>query len=289
MTTGRLIEANGVRLHLVEAGPLSGTPVVLLHGFPEFHFGWRHQIDALATAGYRVLAPDQRGYHLSDKPRGTAAYSLDVLVADVVALLDGAGHERAFVVGHDWGGAVAWWLAVTRPERAAGLVAINVPHPTVMRRFLRHDRAQRRRSRYIFSFQLPWLPEYRLGRSDFAELERALTATSRPGTFSPDDLERYRSAWRQPGALTAMLNWYRAALRRPPRRLASVRVTVPTLIVWGERDRFLRKAMVEPSAALCDRVEVEMVAGATHWVQHEEPARVNRLLLDFLGRVAAAA
>ena len=282
-----MVETAGIRLHLVEAGPPDGAPVVLLHGFPEFHFGWRHQIGALAAAGYRVLAPDQRGYNLSDKPRGLAAYSLDVLVADVAALLDGAGHERAFVVGHDWGGAVAWWLAVTRPERVAGLVAINVPHPAVMRRFLRHDRAQRRRSRYIFLFQLPWLPEYRLGRNDFAALERALTATSRPGTFSPDDLERYRAAWRQPRALTGMLNWYRAALRRPPRRPASVRVTVPTLIVWGERDRFLHKAMAAPSAALCDRAEVEMIPGATHWVQHEEPAKVNRLLLEFFGRETA--
>jgi pimeloyl-ACP methyl ester carboxylesterase len=283
-----MVEAAGVRLHLVEAGPPAGAPVVLLHGFPEFHFGWRHQIDALAAAGYRVLAPDQRGYNLSDKPRGLAAYSLDMLAADVAALLDGGGHQRAFVVGHDWGGAVAWWLAVTRPERVAGLVSINAPHPAVMRRFLRYDRAQRRRSRYIFFFQLPWLPEYRLRRNDFAESARALTATSRPGTFSPGDLERYREAWRQPGTPTGMLNWYRAALRRPPRRPPSARVTVPTLIVWGERDRFLRKAMAAPSAALCDRVEVEVIPGATHWVQHEEPAKVNRLLLDFFVRVTTA-
>jgi pimeloyl-ACP methyl ester carboxylesterase len=215
-----MVEAAGVRLHVVEAGPASGSPVVFLHGFPEFHYGWRHQIDALAAAGCRVLAPDQRGYNLSDKPRGLAAYSLDALAADVVAALDALGCAKTFVVGHDWGGVVAWWLALTRPDRVAGLVAINAPHPVVMRRALRRDRAQRRRSRYILFFQLPWLPEWRLRRNDFAGLARALTATSRRGTFSPEDLARYREAWRQPGALTAMLNWYRAACgaRRAARR-----------------------------------------------------------------------
>jgi pimeloyl-ACP methyl ester carboxylesterase len=277
----RTIATNGVRLHAVEAGPADGPLVLLLHGFPEFWYGWRHQIAPLAAAGLRVLAPDQRGYNTSDKPRGVAAYGLDELARDAVGLIEEAGRERAVVVGHDWGGAVAWWMAQRFPERVERLVAVNVPHLDVMRRHLWRDPAQRRRSRYMFFFQLPWLPERKLRRHGWAVARRALTKTSRPGTFSGGDLELYREAWRQPGALTAMLNWYRAGLWARPKPLPDPRVRAPALLIWGARDRFLGIEMAQPSVDLCDDGRLVVLEEATHWVQHEEPERVCREILDF--------
>lgn len=278
----RFLDAGEVKLHAVEAGPESGPLVLLLHGFPEFWYGWRRQIGPLAAAGYRVLAPDQRGYNLSEKPHGVAAYGLDRLAGDVLGLLDALGRERAFLVGHDWGGAVAWWTAIRHPERIEKLAILNMPHPRVMQRFVLRDRAQRKRSSYIFLFQLPWLPERRMTAKNFASPEAALAKTSRPGTFSDDELARYRAAWSQPGAVHAMLQWYRAALRARPARPESTRVRVPTLLVWGTKDRFLGREMAEPSIARCDQGRLVLVDEAGHWVQHEEPERVSRLLLDFL-------
>jgi pimeloyl-ACP methyl ester carboxylesterase len=283
----RWIPAGEVKLHAVEAGPEDGPLAILLHGFPEFWYGWRRQLAPLAAAGYRVLAPDQRGYNLSEKPRGVAAYGLDRLARDVVGLIDDAGREKALLVGHDWGGAVAWWTAIRHPERIAKLAVLNMPHPRVMERFVRHDPAQRKRSSYIFLFQIPWLPERRLAAGNFARAAAALAKTSRPGTFGEDDLARYRAAWSQPGAVHAMIQWYRAALRARPRRPPSTEVRVPTLLVWGARDRFLGREMAEPSIARCPDGRLAIVDEAGHWVQHEEPERVTRLLLDFFAEGAA--
>lgn len=275
------VDVNGVRLHVATAGPERGPLLVLLHGFPEFWYAWRHQIAAFAELGYRVLAPDQRGYNLSQKPRRLSAYRMDVLANDVEGLIDAAGRQRACVVGHDWGGAVAWALATRSPDRVARLGILNAPHPAVMRRFLRHDPAQRRRSWYFYFFQLPWLPEWRMRRHDWAIGERAVRGTSRPGTFSDEDLRLYRQAWSQPGAARGMLQWYRAALRRPWRAPRSARVPVATLVVWGGQDRFLGREMIAPSLERCDRGRVELLERASHWVQHEEPAAVNGLLSRF--------
>jgi pimeloyl-ACP methyl ester carboxylesterase len=276
----RVIATNGVRLHAVEAGPPDGRLLILLHGFPEFWYGWHRHIESFAAAGYRVLVPDQRGYNLSDKPRGVASYRLDRLAGDVVGLIDDAGRERACLAGHDWGGAVAWWVGVNFPRRLDRLALLNIPHPYVMRRHLLHDRDQRRRSWYIFFFQLPWLPEIYLRRNDWAYGVRALTVTSRPGTFSESDLALYRQAWSQPGAVSAMIHWYRAALRMPPPRPASPRVEVPTLLLWGTGDRFLGREMAQPSIDLCDDGRLVFL-DATHWVHHEEPGEVQRRLAEF--------
>ena len=276
----RVIATGGVRLHAVEAGPPEGRLLILLHGFPEFWYGWHRHIESFAAAGYRVLVPDQRGYNLSDKPRGVASYRLDRLAGDVVGLIDDAGRERACLVGHDWGGAVAWWVGVNFPRRLDRLALLNIPHPYVMRRHLLHDRAQRRRSWYIFFFQLPWLPEIYWRRNDWAHGVRALTATSRPGTFSESDLALYRQAWSQPGAISAMIHWYRAALRMPPPRPASPRVEVPTLLLWGTGDRFLGREMAQPSIDLCDDGRLVFL-DATHWLHHEEPGEVQRRLAEF--------
>jgi pimeloyl-ACP methyl ester carboxylesterase len=277
----RTLLTHGVRLHTVMAGPEEGPLVVLLHGFPELWYGWRHQIAPLAAAGFRVVVPDQRGYNLSDKPRGVRAYNLDHLALDIVGLLDTLGRETACIAGHDWGGAVAWWLGIKHGQRIERLALLNMPHLKVMNRHLWTSAAQLRKSAYIFLFQLPWLPERRLARQDWEVAARALQSTSRPGTFSDADLAVYRAAWSQPGALTAMLNWYRAALRARPRWPRDLRVHVPALLIWGTRDRFLGAEMAQPSIDLCDDGRLVLVDEATHWVQHEEPERVNDLLIDF--------
>jgi pimeloyl-ACP methyl ester carboxylesterase len=276
----RTIYTNGVELFAVEAGPDDGPLVVLLHGFPEYWYGWRHQILPLAAAGYRVLVPDQRGYHISDKPTRIRDYKLDVLARDVVGLIDDAGRDDAVVVGHDWGGVVGWWLAMTRPDRVRSLVAINAPHPQAMRAALRSDAMQRRRSRYFLLFQLPILPERRLSRDHFAAMRDALVGSARPGTFSETDLDRYREAWAAPGALTGMLNWYRAM--RFPRQATKAKVAAPTLLIWGTDDQFLGAALVDPSVARCAEGIALRIPGATHWVHHEEPDTVNAAILDFL-------
>ncbi|HUO87157.1 MAG TPA: alpha/beta fold hydrolase [Thermoanaerobaculia bacterium] len=274
--------ATGVRLHFVEAGPPDGPLTLLLHGFPESSHAWRHQIGPLAAAGLHVVAPDQRGYALSDKPRGIGSYRLDRLAEDAAALIEAFGAERAHVVGHDWGGAVAWYLAAARPQCVERLAILNVPHPVVMRRHLRSDRAQLRRSWYMFFFQLPWLPEWWLRHGDWRNLKRMFRATSRPGTFSDEDLARYAEDCARPRALRSMIHWYRAALLRPPPRPASWRVQAPTRIVWGAQDRAIGRDMVEPSAALCDDADICWIEEAGHWVQHEEPERVGELLLEHL-------
>jgi pimeloyl-ACP methyl ester carboxylesterase len=277
----RTIATNGVRLHAVEAGPEDGPLLILLHGFPEFWYGWRRQIEPLAAAGFRVLAPDQRGYNRSDKPRSLSAYRLDALALDVAGLIDDAGRERACVAGHDWGGLVAWWLGIHHSGRVERLAILNVPHPWIMRRTLRKNPEQRRKSAYAVFFQLPWLPERALRKNDWALAVKHLRATSRPGTFTDEDLRLYREAWSQPGAMTAMLNWYRAAARRSPRLGPDLRVNVPTLLLWGARDRALLREMAPPSIGLCDDGRLVTFEEATHWVQHEEPDRVNPLLADF--------
>jgi len=283
--TERFVVTNGVRLHVVEAGPGDGPLVVLLHGFPEFWYGWRKQIGPLADAGFRQLVPDQRGYNTSDKPEAVSAYRLDALADDVVGLLDEAGRERALVVGHDWGAVVGWWLAMTRPDRVERLAVLNVPHPAVMRRHLLTNPRQLLRSWYIFLFQVPGLPEWWIARNDFRNGCRAMR-TSRRGSVTDADLARYREAWAQPGALRGMVSWYRAALRSPGTRGPGPRVRVPTLMLWGARDTALGRGreMAEPSIALCDDGRLVFLEDATHFVQHDEPDRVNRELLAFLGR-----
>jgi epoxide hydrolase 4 len=201
------LSTNGVMLHAVAAGPSDGPLVILLHGFPEFWYGWRHQIEPLAAVGYRVLVPDLRGYNLSSKPEGLRAYTLDVLADDVLGLATTLGRPKFTIVGHDWGGALAWHLAARNPDRIERAVILNGPYLAAARGYARSHPGQMLKSWYIGLFQVPWLPERLLSASDFAWLRQALTRTSQPGAFQADDLEHYRKAWAQPGALTAMLNW----------------------------------------------------------------------------------
>jgi pimeloyl-ACP methyl ester carboxylesterase len=283
-----LVATNGIRLHVVQAGPPEGPLLILLHGFPETSYGWHHQTPALAAAGYRVWVPDQRGYNSSDKPRGVAAYNLDLLAADVVGLIDAAGKQTASVIGHDWGGAVAWWIAAKYPHRLDRLVVLNAPHGAVMQRNLRHNSAQRRRSWYMFFFQLPFLPELLSRRRGWRLLTQTLRTSSRQGTFSEADLDEYRQAWSQPGAYSAMLNWYRAMFRSPPRPPPRQPITVPTLLIWGGQDRFLGRELAEQSIRRCSAGQLVFVDNSTHWLHHEQPTVVTALIEQFLRDAAPA-
>jgi pimeloyl-ACP methyl ester carboxylesterase len=253
---------------------------MLLHGFPEFWYSWHKQIEPLAAAGFRVIVPDQRGYNKSSKPRDVSSYALAQLTSDILAIADQLGAPKVFLAGHDWGAAVAWSVALVYPQRVAKLANLNVPHPSVMRRYLKSNRRQLRRSWYMFFFQVPWLPEAAFSAFNFRLGVRSLVRSSRPNTFSAEDLAQYRAAWSQPGTLTAMINWYRAAARHRSKFPDST-VHVPTRILWGERDAFLLSEMAHASLRYCDCAQLYTLANASHWLQHEEPTRVSELLIDF--------
>jgi len=275
------LRSNGLTLHAAVAGPPEGPLVILLHGFPEFWYGWRRQIAPLAAAGLRILAPDQRGYNLSDKPTGIAAYRLDRLAEDVLGLADSLRRARFAVVGHDWGGVVAWHLAGRNPERVSRAAMLNAPHPATLRRYASRHPRQVLKSWYVGFFQLPSMPELALRAGDYWVLRRVLRRSSRVGAFTADDFRAYRAAWAQPGALGAMLNWYRA-LRHDAGREASTPIRTPVRVIWGDRDAFLDRGLAEAGLALCERGEIFHLPDATHWVQHERPDEVNRLLINFL-------
>ncbi|HEX2910346.1 MAG TPA: alpha/beta hydrolase [Chloroflexia bacterium] len=280
------IITNGITLHVVQAGPQQGPLVILLHGFPEFWYGWRKQIDYLAEKGYRVWAPDQRGYNLSEKPPKIKDYRVELLAKDIAGLIEAAGREKAYIAGHDWGAMVAWNLAISYPEKVEKLAILNVPHPEVMRHALTHRLSQLVRSTYAIFFQIPWLPEKLTGLNNWMLGTRAMKSSSRPGTFSESDLEQYRQAWSQPGAMTSMLNWYRASVRYPPRfpSTEAATVKVPTLIIWGAKDLFLKAEMAQQSLDYCQDGQLKYFEQATHWVQHEEAVSVNQLLADFFSQ-----
>ena len=275
------VETNGISLHTVQAGPEDGPLVVLLHGFPECWYGWHRQLGPLANAGYRVVVPDQRGYNLSDKPTGVDSYHIRELAADIVGLIDACGRGQAAVAGHDWGAAVAWWLGLEYPNRLSRLCIVNVPHPTVFEQTLRESWSQRLNSWYVLYFQLPGLPELTTRLGDWRLMARSLESTSRPGTFSRTDLDRYRTAWSEPGAITGMLNWYRAIVRYRPQPVRQ-RVSAPTLVLWGTDDAFLEIEMAHDSLGFCEDGTLQLVDDASHWVLHEEPAVAVEALLDFL-------
>jgi pimeloyl-ACP methyl ester carboxylesterase len=277
----RFATVDGVRLHYVEAG--EGPLVVLLHGFPEFWWSWRRQIPALVDAGYRVVVPDQRGYAQSDRPRDWREYRIERLAADVAGLIEALGEEQADVVGHDWGAAVAWMVATLHPERVRRLGILNVPHPETMQRTLQRSPKQLLHSWYMFFFQIPWLPEHLMRWGGRRTLESAYR-DARPGAFSAEDVARYEEALMGPGGLRGPINWYRAALRRSPRSTRALYrpIPAPVLVIWGEQDRFLIKEMADPDPRLVPDVRVVRLPDASHWVQHDEPERVNALLTDFL-------
>jgi epoxide hydrolase 4 len=272
-------EVGDVRLHYVEAG--DGPLIVLLHGFPEFWFGWRLEISPLAAAGFRVVAPDLRGYNLSSRPAGVASYTAEALAADVRGFIRERGAESALLVGHDWGGTVAWATAMNHPQVVDRLAILNAAHPRRLQQGLRNPR-QLRKSWYFFFLQPPGLPEH-LVRARHWRFFRNFMRDARP-PYTPQDIERYVEAWSQPGAAAAMINYYRAAVRQSPKRAeAQLRpISAPTLVIWGQRDRYLGPTLAEPDRDDVPNLDrVERLPDASHWVHHDEPERVTQLLTDF--------
>ncbi len=273
---------NGVTLHCASVGREDGPLVVLLHGFPEFWFAWRDYFRPLAERGFRVVAPDQRGYNLSSKPEGAEAYRLAVAAADIFDLAGAFGRERFHVVGHDWGASVAWTMAGLDPRRVLSATMIQAPHPAVWLKGMREDPKQRNKSRYVQMLRMPWLSEMTLKLGDFAGLARAFRSAARLEAFPPDVLDVYREAWRRPGALTGMLNWYRALFVDEPAMPALHSLKPPTLVLWGDRDDFVVPQLADESAALCANPSVRHLPQATHWIIHEAPDIVRDALLDHL-------
>ena len=286
-------QAGEVRLHYAERGRRGDRLLLLLHGFPECWYSWRHQLTALGER-FHVVAPDLRGYNLSDKPARVEDYRVEKLVGDVIGLMDHFGAREAAVVGHDWGAAVAWALAGRHPERVWKVASLQVPPLPVW--LANMTAKQALSSWYMLFFQLPFLPEWQISANNFASLDRMFKKTSRPGTFTDTDLAVYKNALRQKSvrtnttALTAALNYYRANvfanLSRSPTaaaKSASPRIRVPTLFIYGERDFAIRPETVRDVGKHVDAPYRELrLANSNHWVQQESPAEVNGALLDFL-------
>ena len=273
------IPTNGIKLHTAFAGPENGKPIILLHGFPDAWFGWQAQISALVSAGYRVIVPDQRGYNLSDKPKGKANYHLNILSQDILGLADALNLKQFHLVGHDFGAMVSWVLAMSSPERINRMVIANVPHPRVMQKFIRKNFSQMRKSWYTFFFRIPKLPEKIVRRRKWKMLISAMAQG-----LSEEERDRYREAWEQENAITSMINWYRAMnIRSSSGSKSSPQITVSTLILWGKMDPHLSYRMATLSLDLCDDGELIFFEEASHWVHQDEPARFNQHLIEFLG------
>jgi len=285
--THNFASVNGIRLHYAESG--AGELVIFLHGFPEFWYSWRHQLKALAPH-FHVVAPDLRGYNLSDKPANVEDYRLEILAQDVVGLIDHFGARKAAIVGHDWGAGVGWALAQKYPDRVSKLAVMQVPPAAVWRANM--SLHQLMRSWYMFLFLLPRVPEWLISRNDFAGLNQVFQEKiSRPNTFSDADVAAYRDALRKPGALTAALNYYRANVLRLMRRSSSAatrstqdsRIRVPTLFIFAEQDMAILPRTVQGVASHIDAPYRELrIPDSSHWVQNEAAQEVNAALLEFL-------
>jgi pimeloyl-ACP methyl ester carboxylesterase len=278
------IDSGGVRLHCVSAGRSSDPMVLFLHGFPARWSTWRRPMHALANAGFFAVAPDLRGYGDSDKPARVSAYSSARLIDDVVAIVRGFGRERVCLAGHDFGGGVAWGVAMAHPNLVSRLAVLNSVHPTGFAREMRKW-SQVKKSWYVFFFLLPWIPEWRLSRHDFRFVRRSLADDG----LSAEVIEDLLTGVRSPRALHAAINWYRAGFRDGiRRRLPRSRVEVPTLVIWGDREEHLNVSLADPPADLVSRARVVHIPEASHWVHHDAPAKVAALLIEHFGANEAA-
>jgi epoxide hydrolase 4 len=261
-----------------------GKPVILLHGFPENATSWRHQMPALAAAGYSAWAPNLRGYPPSSVAGRQSAYQLHRLAEDVLAVLDAAGHERACVVGHDWGGIIAYAFASAYPGRLEKLAILNAPHMQVYGEKVWRS-SQLFRSLYVGFFQLPFLPEQVLSAGDFSAVRHMFRTMPRNRrAFSQSDIEGYVAGLRQPGALKAALDYYRENMRPGAMDLARPeRIDAPLLILWGMQDPALGAFLLDGMERFATRLRIHRIPEAGHWVQNETPQEVNKVLLDFLG------
>lgn len=273
------IMTNGVKLHYVTQG--SGPLMLMLHGFPEFWYSWRHQIPEFAQY-FQVVALDLRGYNDSDKPQDQSAYVMDELLKDVEGVIQGLGYDKCILVGHDWGGAIAWYFAYAHPEMVERLIILNLPHPAKFAQGLRTYQ-QLLRSWYVFLFQLPWLPELLLQFSDYDAIQKAIQGTAvNQSAFTPADIDAYKNAAAKRGATTAMLNYYRNIFRDLFSQKNWGILAVPTLMIWGENDTALGKELTYDTAAYVNDFKIKYITNCGHWVQQEEPDLVNQYMRDFL-------
>ena len=283
----RRIEANGLSFEVDEiapAGASTGRLALCLHGFPESKFSWRFQLPLLAGLGYLAWAPDLRGYGGSSRPKGVAAYDIDRLVADVEGLIAASGASETLLIAHDWGAIIAWHCAMRRIRTLSRLVIMNVPHPTRFAEDIASNPAQRRKSWYVAFFQLPWLPEFALTRNGARAIGEAFVGMAVDKSRFPEAvLDHYRANARAPGAMTAMVNYYRAAWRGRARMTpAQNTVEVPTLIVWGKEDSALEASLVPGTERFVADLTVRYLPGVSHWVQQEAPETVNIMLEAWL-------
>ena len=280
--TPQWVGANGQTFEVATAG--DGKKLALcLHGFPELHYSWRHQIPLLVDLGYRVWAPNLRGYGGSSKPEGIDSYRLNTLVEDVAALIDASSAEEVTLIAHDWGAIIAWHFAINKVRPLTRLVIMNVPHPQCARRELKHWH-QLKKSWYIFFFQLPRLPEWLLGRNGAERVKRAFSHMAVDKSRFPDeDLQVYADAASRPSALRSMINYYRALLRTPDaRQIGDGRVDIPTLMIWGEEDSAIDIRCTEGTKEWVPDLELHRLPGVSHWVQQEAPEKVNAILREWL-------
>lgn len=261
--------------------------VLLLHGFPEFWYSWRHQIPALAGAGFRAVAPDLRGWGETDKPRGVAAYRISALLGDLKGLVEALGGAPVHVVGHDWGGGLAWLFAHQYPALTRSVTSLNAPHPKGFAQVMKAHPRQVALSWYMAFFQIPWLPETLLRLNVRHSMKSAFSKAVHKDAFSTADIDAYTENASRPFALTAGINYYRAAARYGVERELSGPITaqnLPAQVIWGAQDAFLVKANAESARPWFADCTVRYVPDSGHWVQFERPDLVNRDLLEFLKR-----
>lgn len=269
-----------VNLHVKQAGPEDGEPILFLHGFPEYWYAWRNYLEDLANRGYRVIAPDQRGYNRSDKPPDIEDYKINLLVDDVVGLIDALGYDSVNIVGHDWGATIGWRLGETHPEKVSRMILLNSVHPGIFAKYIRSHPSQVLKSWYMFLFQLPWLPEFLLSMGGFIPL-RFLLPSDEP-TFHDGDVDRYVSAWERSGALGSMLNWYRASVRYSSDFDSKPTINCPVRLLWGEKDPYLRPELAQISSDRIDGVDLSLYPEQAHWLHHEVPDQVKSEIDSFL-------
>ena len=280
----KIYSINNINLFAAEAGNPEGKVILFLHGFPEFWYAWHQQLPFFADKNFRAIALDQRGYNLSSKPGGVKAYTLPHLTKDIAAFIRELTSEKIILVGHDWGGAVAWSVAAQYPQLLEKLVILNMPHLQIFNRYLRKNPKQLLKSWYAGFFQLPILPEISNRAFNYKLLKMSMAKTALPNTFSKDDFLQYKAAWRKPGAMKAMINWYRAYKYNP--NISPEQIEVPTLLIWGQKDAFLKAEMAAPSIEKCRHGKLVFIPEATHWLHHEKPHQVNKLIYQFIQDIA---
>lgn len=278
------ITTNGINLHYVTQG--EGELMLMLHGFPEFWYSWRHQIPEFAK-DFKVVAVDLRGYNESDKPSQQSAYVMDQFIKDIEGVIKGLGYDRCVLVGHDWGGAIAWSFAYAHPDMVERLIVLNLPHPAKFAEGFRTPQ-QLLRSAYIFFFQLPLLPELLLQASDYQPIETAFKGMAvNKSAFTQADIEAYKNAAAKRGALTATLNYYRNVWQQGLLSHNWGILEVPTLMIWGEDDTALGKELTYGTEAYVRDFQIKYISNCSHWVQQEQPQLVNQYMREFLAPLLA--